>query len=238
MIHLLHAPLDPGAFAQWAAGRDRGRRGFDAGLALHRLLSAMFGKGVLQPFRLFAPREGGWSLYAYTEEELQALLDLARTVAPPEMLAVLPLEKLRAKPMPAAFAPGQRLGFDLRARPVRRGAHEMDAFQWEAEKVFASDPEGMAKAGRTREAVYTEWLTERLAGACRLESCRLAAFQRGVSLRGGRELEGPDATLQGCLVVEDGERFGALLAGGVGRHRAYGFGMLMLRPPGRPVPPR
>ena len=42
--------------------------------------------------------------------------------------------------------------------------------------------------------------------------------------------EGPDAVLAGVLEVTDGEAFAALLRRGVGRHRAFGFGMLLLRP--------
>ena len=36
--------------------------------------------------------------------------------------------------------------------------------------------------------------------------------------------------MQGILTVTDSAAFAALLARGVGRHRAYGYGMLLLRP--------
>lgn len=232
MIHLLHAPIDPRAFAQWNGMRATAA-GEDDGLALHVLLSALFGKGVAQPFRLFAPQRGSWSLYAYAAQERDTLVALAQAVAPPEMLAVLPLDQLRGKPMPSAWPAGRRLGFDLLVRPVRRGERERDAFLDEAER-FPDRKSGMAKASRTREAVYAAWLSERVAGAARLETCRLVAFRRRVVWRGGVRIEGPDATLQGDLVVEDGAAFQRLLAEGVGRHRAYGYGMLLLRPPGAP----
>ncbi|MEE8524028.1 MAG: type I-E CRISPR-associated protein Cas6/Cse3/CasE [Thermoanaerobaculia bacterium] len=44
--------------------------------------------------------------------------------------------------------------------------------------------------------------------------------------------ERPDALLTGTLEVTDPDAFATLLARGVGRHRAFGFGMLLLRPPG------
>ncbi|PKP95934.1 MAG: hypothetical protein CVT76_08080 [Alphaproteobacteria bacterium HGW-Alphaproteobacteria-15] len=95
------------------------------------------------------------------------MADAARIVATPEMLDVLPLERLRSKPMPEVFAPGQRLGFDLRARPVRRSREdgrvlERDAFLWEALTTHGDSPDGMAAAGRTREAVYRDWLANRV----------------------------------------------------------------------------
>lgn len=239
MTYLLHAPVERRAFVQWASSRNVAPQGVvDDGLALHILLSALFGKGVLQPFRLFMPAQGEWSLYAYAAQPLEALLSLAETVAPPEMLAVLPLARWRAKAMPTSLAIGARLGFDLRARPVRRGAREWDAYQWEGETQHAGNPEGMAKAGRTRELVYRAWLQERFGDAATIETCRLTAFQRQRVWRNGQRLEGPDATLQGTLVLREEAEFLRLLAQGVGRHRAYGFGMLMLRPPDQPVPSR
>ena len=47
------------------------------------------------------------------------------------------------------------------------------------------------------------------------------------------ETEGPDAVFRGRLRIEDDAGFTELLARGIGRHRAFGFGMLLLAPPGR-----
>lgn len=239
MTHLAHVPIDPRSFAEWAGTRAMPRGGgFDEGLAMHVLLAAVFGQGVFQPFRLFSPERGPWSLYGYAEMDQDALAAAAHAVAPPEMLDVLPLDRLRTKQMPESFAVGTRLGFDLRVRPVRRGKSEKDAFLWEATTRFPDDAEGMGRAGRTREAVYADWLAERLGGAARTETCRMVRFQRRRSRLDGRPVEGPDATLQGTLVIDDGAAFARLLASGVGRHRAYGYGMLMLRPPDRAAPMR
>lgn len=247
-LHLIHLPIAPRPFAQWAGDRGFGPRGTqDDGAALHVLLSALFGKGVLQPFRLFDQAQAAdrprsvWSLYAYADRDADALADTARMVAPPDMLEAVALDRLRGRPMPEARA-GQRLGFDLRFRPVRRltdgpRLRERDAFVTEALRDHPGDPDGMAAAGRTRHAVYRAWLAERLPGAA-LETARLARFQRLRVLRGGRGIEGPDATMHGTLTVTDPTAFAQGLAQGIGRHRAYGFGMLLLRPPDAAVPER
>ena len=92
----------------------------------------------------------------------------------------------------------------------------------------------MLKAGRSRELVYADWLAERLGGAATLEpGVRLAHFLRRRAARTGMAPEGPDVTLQGNLIVSDPVRFHQILANGLGRHKAYGYGMLLLRPPGR-----
>ena len=51
---------------------------------------------------------------------------------------------------------------------------------------------------------------------------------------GGNRLRGverPQALFGGTAVIRDGERFAALLARGIGRHRAFGSGMVLLSPP-------
>lgn len=44
--------------------------------------------------------------------------------------------------------------------------------------------------------------------------------------------------MHGTLTVTDPAFFAQALAVGIGRHRASGFGMLLLRPPGAPAPER
>jgi CRISPR system Cascade subunit CasE len=48
----------------------------------------------------------------------------------------------------------------------------------------------------------------------------------------------PEATFHGTFEIQDPTQFAAMLARGVGRHRAYGYGMVLLRAPNRPVPER
>lgn len=87
------------------------------------------------------------------------------------------------------------------------------------------------QSGMSREAIYTAWLAERLAGAATLEECRLSSFTRNRAVRGdGPGPEGPDATLQGVFSVHRPEVLARRLRGGVGRHRAYGYGMLLFVP--------
>lgn len=248
-LHLVRLPLDLDALGRWSAERGlgwgrRGRRGeaegYDEGAALHHLLGEAFGGGVLQPFRLMvapAPGVGRARVYAYARKDAATLAETARAVLLPEAARVADLDGLDSRPMPDNWQPGQRLGFDLRLRPVvrlasdlsghRRG-QEIDAFLAEALRR----PEGeMGRMGRTREAVYAGWLAERLDGAATLASARLVRFQRVRAVRGRDLSEGPDAILQGTLEVQDPQAFADRLVRGVGRHKAYGYGMLLLRPP-------
>lgn len=257
--HLIHVPLDMCKFNRWAGERGLVRHGsFDAGYAFHILFSAMFGKSVLQPFRLFASeRRASAALYGYADVDGAELRCTADAVAPPDCLDVLDFAGMRSKRMPSHFERGRRLGFDLRVRPVRRVRRELadgqsgrswrkgaevDAFLLDVTRRFPSaraDRDAAASVGVTRESVYRDWLSERLGDAVAVEQCRLAAVKRTRAVRGdARGPEGPDAILHGTFTVSDQEAFTGILRNGVGRHRAYGYGMLLLRPPGRPVPER
>lgn len=257
--HMVYTRIDWTAFCRWAGNRGLIRRGlFDEGYALHVLLSSAFGKKVLQPFRLVRPTRGSVaSLYGYSERDETALREMALTVAPPDCFAVMGVDQLASKVMPVGFSRGQRLGFDIRVRPVRRlgrsvrdsqsgravqKGSELDAFRLE---LLRRAPDGWRESTSaterhelTRESVYISWLGERLEGAASIDvqRCQLKDFRRSRVWRGaGRSSEGPDATLHGECVVVDPEAFASRLRSGVGRHKAYGYGMLILRPPASPT---
>ena len=250
-LNLVRAPLDTNRLARWA--RTRGwvqRKGhhttFDEGRALHHLITEALGPGVFTAFRLLvASRRTDGNLYAYSSLDAEALRSAAATHALPDHLDVLLPEQIESKPMPPDWCAGQQLGFDVRIRPVRRlrtelaSSHgrfrkgaEVDAFLVHALRRSPEAPDA-ADAAHKRESIYLEWLAEQLAPTATLvrEHSRLARFRRVRIARTGQGPEGPDATIHGDLIVADPSKFSALLARGAGRHRAYGYGMLLLRPP-------
>ena len=255
MLNLVRVPIDVNKLACWGAergcgwARHKGRKTtFDEGRALHHLVHEVLGPGVFRSFRFFVPpRRSNGNLYAYSASDSGALRAAAENHALPEHLKVLPPDRIESKPMPENWRAGQRLGFDLRVRPIRRlgsplgnfsKGKEIDVFLVEALRKRPTAAETVTAESRTREAVYLDWLKERLASAAELDSSlsRLTRFRRVRVARGGCAPEGPDATIHGTLIVADPAAFSTLLARGVGRHRAYGYGMLLLRPPNRPAP--
>lgn len=255
-IHLIRARLATGSLARWAGERGwtGGRSGvaFDQGRALHHLVDEMFGPGVLRPFRLLVPpRRSAGNLYAYSALDGAQLQDAGHVQAKPDHLLALPLNRLDSKRMPDSWTVGQRVGFNVRVRPVRRvgksieissgtipAGSELDAFVLEAIRRHPEDADGMRKSERSREDVYLDWLSERLHGAAELEqqATRLVRFHRTLASRGRGVVEGPDAVVHGTLTILNCEAFAQLLARGIGRHRAYGYGMLLLSAPGQPAP--
>ena len=214
------------------------RRLQDIDHAMHCLLVESFGDLAPKPFRLIMQRDASSGvLYGYGTADCDQLRESAAICADPLQSRLLSPESLQDKPMPTVWAAGKRLGFGVRIRPVARkgrgsGRHrdEQDAFQQVAE--------GYSKAEMpfSREEIYVRWLAERLAcdGAATLdtEQTKLVSFQRLRSFRRqhNRYVEGPDAVMRGVLAIDDPAAFSSLLARGIGRHRAYGYGMLLLRP--------
>ena len=251
-LHFVRLPVAIPALHRWAGERGIGwceRRDpqgrernvtFDEGRALHHLLAETFGKGALQPFRLFAaPGQRNGNLYAYSQSDKAALAQTLQACAMPEALAVCDPIGLEVKTMPESWQQDRHLGFETRVRPVRRllkpcgsfpkGA-EVDAFLVQGLRQFPDGPPADADEQLRREHAYAEWLTERFGEAAQLDQVRLVRFQRHRAARNGRVLEGPDATIQGELTIRDPLKFAERLAKGIGRHTAYGFGMLLIRP--------
>ncbi len=238
MTHLIHFGIRPRPFGVWAARRGLSdRRGFDPHNAMHVLLSALFGKGAFQPYRLFQPETGPWSVYGHSARSAEELAETARLVGAPDLLDVVDLDQIRGKPLPEAVPEGRRIGFDVRLFPVmRRGDGRVrDAFaalrERQAQGGAEADP-----APLTRERVYRDWFAERISGGAELETFRISAFSMPRMVRSGKGFIGPDLVAQGTLLVTGPDKFRSLLHEGVGRARAYGFGLLLLRPadPERP----
>ncbi|KAA0909890.1 type I-E CRISPR-associated protein Cas6/Cse3/CasE [Aquicoccus porphyridii] len=238
-LHLIEMPLSLPALNRWAGQRNIGHGLFDEGLALHNLLGEAFGPTVLQPFRLLvAPRARTGTLYAYSAAQAEELRNAASPVLGPSEAEVVSLDALRSVERPeTTWQEGMRLGFDLKIRPVVRLASPLNGADGRFPKgteVDAFLAETLRNDhARPREDVYLDWLAKRLAPAAKLErdACRLHQFKRVRSLRGGRRVEGPEAVIHGTLMVREPREFAGLLAHGVGRHRSYGYGMLLLRPP-------
>lgn len=214
----------------------------DPGYALHAALKAGLGDMAPQPFVLRSVRGRPDELLGYARATPDSILAAAALppMADSEVAEALALSGLEARAMPADWPAGARFSFELRTRPVVRSrpqgragrSHEVDAAAWAS-----------ATAGETpaKEKIYTDWLATRLAGrGARLLDAKLAALRRSRTLRrpvvdGERRgvlSEGPDALFRGTLEIGDSTTFADGLARGVGRHRAFGFGCLLLAPPG------
>ena len=234
------------------------RPGRDDGYGWHAILKAAFGDTAPKPFRLIERRGQPVQLLAYTTLRADALQDSARLNAEPAVYAALHLDELSAKPMPVTFRSGQRLGFDVRVRPTVRQDRDGNRDKSREKDAFLAAIERLPPRGErddvSREEIYRKWFGDRLKEAATLETFGIASMRRTLLLRPeqiaagnpnrnlhtvgllqrgvkGEQGGSPEATFRGELSVTDPGRFLEMLTAGVGRHRAFGFGMLLLRPP-------
>lgn len=130
-----------------------------------------------------------------------------------------------------------------------RAAQEMDAYLAACE---CAGPREEGAPALDREPVYLDWLARQIDAAAAIDATEVRQFRRVRSRRarhvsttptgggeppaaplGRAQVEGPDALMAGTLTIRDSAAFAALLARGVGRHAAFGYGMLLLSPPRR-----
>ncbi len=238
-LYLLHTRPDPQRLAAWAARHRLLDSQGDLGYALHALLHAAFGDHAPQPFRYVDVEQG---LLAYTRLSATDLAQCA-ALADADVAAALGLGQtlhhagMSTRPFPTQWAAGHVLGFEVRVRPiVREGktGRERDAFLAAVDKASGS--------ALDRSEVYVQWLRDLLLrqGGAELVDANVTRYQlldvtrktqrvSAESTRRSQTVSGPDAVLAGQLRVTDPQAFAQLLAGGIGRHRAFGFGLLLLR---------
>jgi len=239
-LHLMRLQPNPTALATWSTRHGLLSPDGDYGYAFHALLCAAFGDLAPKPLRYLGGRNG---LLAYTSADLETLR-LSAQLATPDVARALGLDEMDARPFPHVWNAGQRLGFEVRVRPIVRAK---DGRERDVYLHALGDRPGVATNSDTgahieRASVYADWLAKQLAldDAAHVVEAHMDAFQltrvvrKAGSVESGRRnartISGPDVVFKGLLQVGNSEAFARLLARGLGRHRAFGFGMLLLRP--------
>lgn len=238
-LNLIRVDPDPALSARWLASENLlPRSGDDDGYGWHALLTATFGREhAPKPFRVMARRGRDPQILAYTETDAAVLQQAAETFADPVAFSALRLgeKPVAGKPMPV-FSPGRRLGFTVRVRPTVRTDRDGDRRRTAEVDAYVAALRTTPDAVVDRKAVYDAWARQKLeAGGARVHALRFDGLNqvrvmRRDAARRPLLVNGHSAELVGVLEVTDSDAFGALLARGVGRHRAFGYGMLLLSP--------
>lgn len=238
-LTLIRIDPDPVLSARWFAAENLlPRTQDDGGYAWHALLSAAFGRECApKPFRVLGRRGRDPQVLAYADTDAATLQRAAEDFADPVAFAALRLEEkpVTGKPMPP-FAPGRKLGFAVRVRPTLRTDRDGDRGKSAEIDAYVAALRAAPGAPVDRKAVYARWTRDKLeAGGAEVRELRFDGLgQVKVARRdaAGKQhsVEGHSANVVGVLDVTDADVFAALLARGVGRHRAFGYGMLLLSP--------
>jgi CRISPR system Cascade subunit CasE len=242
-IHLVKVPLRAHKLVAFARSRGLRVREFDDGYVAHAVMRELWQERAPAPFAL----RGHGSLleaWGYTPVAASVLAQGARAWREAAVVGTLGrIEDIESREVPR-IGRGRPVGFVVRACPVvrlasarngHRAGAEVDAFLG---RCFAVPKDVLL----SREAVYREWLERTLSrpetgvapqrvGVAAMSRARLLRRTHGAG-RTTHTVERPDVTFEGEMVVEDGDLLLKYLAHGVGRHRAFGFGAMMLTPAG------
>ncbi|WP_415519069.1 MAG: type I-E CRISPR-associated protein Cas6/Cse3/CasE [Desulfovibrio aminophilus] len=233
-LHMLELELEPRPLYEWA--RQIGLTTEDRGYLTHSAMRAAFGRAAPQPFALFGnARNPKIKVLGYAEGGREALLP-GLALAEPVLAEIFPEGAIREKVMPPEFPAGAELGFRVECCPVTRCS--MPGGKTREKDAFLAACDARPEGGVDRAAVYVAWLAADLArnGAAEMVDGAMQGFRLFTPVRrgDGKGAKGigrrPRAALTGVLRVRTPDAFSSLLARGVGRHRAFGLGMLLLRP--------
>lgn len=228
-LHLLRIPVDPPRLLRFAYEHGIKQEDETLGYTLHAWFAALFGELSPKPFRYFERRR---EVLAYARKDAASLFDHAQTFAQPIAWQALDVEGVASKPMPQRWRTGQRLRLEVLTCPVARKDDE-------EKDVYLRALDRLGDAAPSRAEVYRQWFAAQWGDAVCLESVELIGMSARSSLlrrdrRNGnrlRRVERPQALFAADVVIQNAEAFAERLARGVGRHRAFGFGMVLLAPP-------
>ena len=210
----------------------------ELGYGVHAWLGAAFGDLAPKPWRLLMDKHRPPRILGYASHDVSALQQRVVEFAEPSVLQVCPEPQLMiaSRSMPT-WEKGRKLGFQTLVCPIGRKARsgiEKDLFLIHADSQSGDD-------GLSREEIYCDWAKQRFNDySVTVDYMRLAGFRLVKQMRQTQSAKGervlrqivrPQALLEGELTIEDPNRFARLLRHGVGRHRAFGYGMILLRPP-------
>jgi len=237
MINMIQLQLKPAPLVNFLSAQGvLHRLDSDNGYAAHAWLCAAFGNQAIKAFRIYSNRNAATlKLLAYTEKTEDELKTAYREFAEPLTQAVLdPETGFAFKTVNSQDFEQKNFGFEVLSCPVTRQSRsgvEKDAFLRHLDHNKEST--------KDREAVYAEWLADRLEGAATIDTVKMDKFSLVTQLRRPgkpgqkRQTKGlrrPQARLQGQLKVVDSTAFEEKLLKGIGRHKSFGYGMLLLKP--------
>ena len=212
----------------------------DTGYLIHCALKELFAERAPTPFEIMGTGEGVTEVLAYSDFSHIELLDSIRPDAPESLKNAAYNGDFSSRRMPGQFSRGQLYSYRIRLCPVIRKARgsgeragsEVDVFLAEAERSGV-------KKGLDRSDVYLKWFKTAInkkecldIQSVRISELKLDKLLRRNSERQGQSIVRPNAVFQGIWKVTEPDSFRVLLRNGFGRHKAFGFGMILLKPLG------
>lgn len=229
------------------------RLGEDPGYLVHAALRKIWGRLGPQPFLIQQEQSRVLGYTQADEDQLRQRLKNFHPDTPKDSFLheVFTLPEICFRPMPLEWENGSRYQFSVYCRPTARlGNVESDIWllknycAWReayCNRTFTSSLQNFRKLHKGEiEETYHQWLQRRFAPAAELQNVIITGSRSSrLTTRGQEDHNGapvrskrrsyPETTFTGRLRITNPQAFDRLVRHGVGRHCAFGFGMLLLR---------
>ena len=231
-IYLMKADINLRNMARWAAEENHS----DPDRTAHCLLTESFGpEDAPRPFLIKATEEYGnlqGTLLAYTRMTVEGLQELAERHQRLAHASVLDPETIKAVRTPTQWEEGQTLEFEIRTKPTKRSSSRQDGGHGREQDFFLASPTNSSRA-----ETYCQWLARTMSRQGALLADPTTMTVRQLSLRRTKHQNNsgwhtaPDVTITGPATVINPQLMEQAIANGLGRHKGYGYGMLLLKRP-------
>lgn len=232
--------FDTKRFFDFAARRGLLNGESDSGYAVHSLLGELFQDLAPKPFFISNWDKRFFTLLFYSDSTREDFMNQARLFSDPSCYSVVDWDRFDQKPLPEKWNPGLKLGFDVRVCPVKRkkaveGFRTQNGAEIDAYLSYLENRD-KDQAIQTRFQVYEEWVRKQLEESevkclkIETKSFKLISLQRRNNEREIKSyITRPEAFVNGVIEIINPESFSQLMKRGIGRHRAFGFGMILLK---------
>jgi CRISPR system Cascade subunit CasE len=248
-LNMICLDLNLQALTLWGHQR---RLGEDYRYLVHAATRKIFGDTAPQPFLVQEEKSRilGYTAASETQYRERFSQFFAETSDDAVLSAALSIPEICIRAMPCQWEEGSRYRFSVFCRPMSRmGKAESDVWLLKNYYAFKEAEEkgtfcgSLAEYRRShkgeKEEVYKQWLQRRFGNAAELQDVVISGSRTAfLTTRGQKDHTGapvrsrrrsyPETTFTGNLCITHPEAFERLLRHGVGRHCAFGFGMLLL----------
>ena len=202
----------------------------DTDYLIKTALTETLSGAVIRPWASHSVANGVVTVVGYSKSSPDSL-NAARALSLPGLQQIV--SPVIGGAMPG-LREGENFGFQVRISPTIHVTKDGTRRHGERDAYLVGVEAHTAETRLSRESVYLDYLAKRLGGAevseAKLDGFRLHRIARkSAKTRFGRRVV-PQAWISGTLVVTDSARFERTLLEGVGRQRAFGHGMIRLRP--------